>query len=275
MRKTRTRFWRNPDNSTAMAMKRQLSLLLHSRLPAQLIAKVTQGSIRTSGLVIDTNAPCVSDKTRASLFWGTYESAEMRLIAASPPTAGVVVDLGASLGVVSAAVARHLDPGSLMVCVEANRELLDSAAKNVAANAPHIRVETVHGAIDYNTPPGGPVEFDLSPHHVASSIRTEHTKAVGFQAPSVRLRDIVPPEAIFALIADVEGAEVGMLLDEAEVLQRCCRLVIEVHAVNVRGHDWTCDQILDLVAGLGFVKIDHYGNSSSWRRDVVEVQSKK
>ncbi len=248
-----------------VALKRRVSSALRSPAPAAAVTWATKGVVRTGGLRIDTNAACVADKTRAALFWGLYESAERRMISRNPPQAELIIDLGASLGVVSAAAARYLPPGGRIICVEANPDLVALAARNVLRNVPGVQVDALHGAIDYGSSTGDVVSFASATQHTASAL-SDQDGSNGFSAPVIRLRDIAPTGQAYDLLCDVEGAEVGLLLEEGEALAGCQRLYIEAHRTRHDGREYDVEDIHGLVAGHGFQMLDRYGNSSVWAR---------
>src|SRR5690349_24825010 len=78
----------------------------------------------------------VSKKNVAAVFWGFYESAEIRLIKKYFDGHSSVIEFGSSVGVVSAHVASAMKPGHRMICVEANPSLVSSIEKNIARYAP-------------------------------------------------------------------------------------------------------------------------------------------
>ncbi|WP_345457800.1 FkbM family methyltransferase [Nocardioides marinquilinus] len=188
-----------------------------------------------------------------------YESAEIRMVRTHLRSASHLVDLGASLGVVSSAAARLLPPGAEVTCVEANAQIAALTSANLARNAPHVRAGVINGAIDYTRSPGQAVSFVEADEHVGSAIDADGTRA-GFTAPAVRLTDLVQGVKAFSLVMDIEGAEVGLLLAEAQTLQRCQQLVAELHATEHDGRRWEVPDILQLATSLGFTVTASYGN---------------
>ena len=86
-----------------------------------LVARVLcNGQIANRGRVIDTNDFAVSAWVRTLVFWGIYETAELRLIERHLPRDIDVIELGGSIGVIAAQIAGHLIPGTRLISVEAN-----------------------------------------------------------------------------------------------------------------------------------------------------------
>ena len=56
----------------------------------------------------------------------------------------------------------------------------------------------------------------------------------------------------FALVSDIEGAEVGFIRHDAAALARCRQLIIELHDVHHGGRDWTGDELTQAIRDHGF-----------------------
>lgn len=246
-------------------LKRAVAGALTSSPVAAGVGRVTGGVVRSRGMRIDTRSDAVAPATRAALLFRTYESAEIRLVRSHLRDTDHLVDLGASLGVVSAAAARLLPDGATVTCVEANPRIAALTGVNVEYNAPQVQVRVVHGAIDYSRPAGEAVPFAAAAQHVASAIDTSGAEA-GFTAPAVRLSDLVGPDETFSLVMDIEGAEVGLLQAEAATLARCEQLVAELHATELDGRRWQVPEILASALSLGFEVEASYGNVFVLRR---------
>lgn len=210
-------------------------------------------------MVIDTRSDEISNGTRAALFWNAYESAEVRLVKSHFESTLLLVDLGASLGVVTSAAARLLPARAQVVCVEPNHKILELAQSNVRRNAPQVMVRAVHGAIDYSRVQGSTVTFSRGITHVASALATEPTEG-DFEAPVETLRELVGRDVPFSLIVDIEGAEVGLFLKEEAVLRRCEQLLVELHETNYGGRQWHVADIMQLITEQGFTATASYGN---------------
>jgi FkbM family methyltransferase len=208
---------------------RLLGLLLHDRIPNR-------------GCVVDTRSPVVVPTIKASLFWGFYESPEIRFVHRYLRGDLDVVELGSSIGVVSAHIARRLSADRQLICVEPNPYLLDQIRINLALNAPHVRHRIVHGAIDYSPGRQGEVELEIGARNLGSRVASPVSGVTGAQAltrvPAVTLSGILSEHHIesYTLVADIEGAEAALLEHEETALARCRQLIIELHATTFGGH---------------------------------------
>ena len=102
------------------------------------------------------------------LYWGLYESAEIRFVQRYVGDDVDVVELGSSLGVVSCQIASQLSGDTRLVCVEANEEMLPTLRRNIANNTSLRKVRCVHGAIDYSG--DAIVNLDVGPSNVSASV---------------------------------------------------------------------------------------------------------
>ena len=92
----------------------------------------------------------VNHQDFAGLIWlGNYEPIERFAVAKYIPKALPVIELGASIGVVSCLIANCLDEGVPQVVVEANPELISVLNGHRSFNKRNF--EVVHAAVAYGT----------------------------------------------------------------------------------------------------------------------------
>ena len=241
--------------SLATKAKVRVARQLCRPLVGRLVGAATGERVRCRGAVIDTASALVLPEVKASLYWGLYESAEIRFVQRHLPSDLDVVELGASIGVVSAHVARRLDPGRRLVCVEPNPGLHGVIERNVALNAPAVALRVVHGAVAY----GGPsVRFAVAKRNIDSRIAGS---GEGVEVPAVRLGELLRREGLgdFALVSDIEGGEAALLAEDGAALARCRLVIAELHATEHRGRAVGVDDLVAALAGLGFTIVDRHG----------------
>ena len=227
-------------------------------LVGRLVGAVSQDAIRNNGCVIYTGDHRVVPSIKASLFWGLYESAEIRFVRKYLRSDLDVVELGSSIGVVAAQVGRKLQPERQLVCVEANIELLELVRLNVARNSSHVRTTVIHGALDYQAS-GSVTRLRLGDRNIDSSITDDPG---GEAVPIVTLAGILSQQQIgdYVLVCDIEGAEAGILEIEKQALARCQQMIIELHASSYRNRTVTVDGMCQALRQRhGFVLRDYYG----------------
>lgn len=226
----------------------------------RLLGQLLRDRIPNRGCVIDVADPAVSASIKARLFFGFYESAEIRFVQRYLPRNIDVVELGASLGGVSAQIARKLEPGRRLVCVEANAVLLPLLELNVRANAKGVDLMVLHGAIDYASS-AETVAFMKAEQNIDSRLAREGEESRSVSVPRIDLSWLLEHHRIgdYVLVSDVEGAEAGLIQCDKPALARCRLIIAELHATRFKGGDLGVD---DLVRGLeerGFAVVDRRG----------------
>lgn len=203
----------------------------------------------------------IGPQAKAYLFWGMYESAEIRFVKKYLRRDLDVVELGSSIGVVSSHIGRKIGPTKRLVCVEANPALMGLLEENVRHNAPGCAAEYVHAAIRAGESPV--VSFARAENHLGS--RLGGGDAVGstteVSVPGIALSDLLRRFNLsdFSLVCDIEGAEAGMIL-EPGALSRCRQFIAELHDVVFEGRSWTPESLCAAVQEKhGLVLQDRYG----------------
>lgn len=215
---------------------------------------VTSPSVPRGWAPVRVLAPraSVSHETRASLFWGFHEAQEIRYVSTHLPLDLPVIELGTSLGAVSAHIARHLNGGRRMVCVEANSRILSLARETILRNAPGTDVVLIPAAIDYK---GETVPFAVSDDLISSHVAPGAEELS--RVPAITLLSILEQFDVreYSLVCDIEGAEVQILENDLEALARCRMMVIELHATP----RLSIDQMARVISAAGFERRAQHG----------------
>jgi FkbM family methyltransferase len=246
---------RSVARSLPTPVKSALVGVLCHPLVGRALGGVFSQRIPCRGIPISTDSPSVADHTRAQLFWGMYESAEIRSSERYLDPRLDVVELGSSIGVVSCHVSRRLDPARRLICVEANPQLTPLLTANLAANAPERSTTVVHRAVDY-TSTTGHVLLELGSDSTGSRVASSNsgTKRASTRIPTTTLSEILRDQALgdYALIADIEGAEAGIFLDDAPALANCRQIIAELHATTYRGRAYRPEDLVAVLEERGF-----------------------
>lgn len=236
-------------------IKRVVAGIVCHPLVGVVIAFFFRDRIPYRGMRIHTTGEVVGDSAKASIFWGIYESAEARFIRRHLCTRRDVVELGASLGVISSLIARKLAPGYRLICVEANPGIIPLLRQNIAVNAPRAAVSVLGGAIDYELSAGDTAVLHVGGAHTTTRLLTPGD-VTGSRLPTqaVHLRDLLRSMHIerYTLVADIEGAEAGLLMDDAESLSGCEQMIVELHATSWKGTPMSVEHMLGRLQGMGF-----------------------
>ena len=176
---------------------------------------------------IDVSVPRAADlKIRYDLARGrSYEGSEAEMITAHLPKSMPVIELGGCLGIISALIRRQIGPTAPHIVVEANATLAEFCRPNAMIGAAEGASQIVVAAVDYS----GATSVSFSTGRMAHSGRV--SDGGNISVPTTTLTNLAAslPEGPFALICDIEGAEVPMILHEAVLLSRVSVFVLETH----------------------------------------------
>ncbi|HRV93785.1 MAG TPA: FkbM family methyltransferase [Anaerolineae bacterium] len=236
-----------------------LRAVCHSSI-GNLISKYYKNQIPNRGCVIDTTSKAITPSLKASLYWGTYEKSEVLFVKRYLRPDQDVIELGSSMGVVSAHIARRLSATSKLICVEANPELIPSIYANVYKNAQVCQLAVVHAAIDYSGTTT--VTLNIDQRNIDSRVSITGKNLV--EVPALTVQEICKRFDVqnFSLVADIEGSESGILCYERVlIMEKCSQLIIELHDVNNDSQPITVDNmVLQLVGDYGFKLLQRRGN---------------
>jgi FkbM family methyltransferase len=171
-------------------------------------------------------------RLRAQLFWGIYESAETNMIRRHLRHSNAVLELGAGVGVTAAHAASVMASGGRLICVEPNRSAWEALAVLLAQRTAlaDISFEPIRIAISDSD---GLAAFEVGAQAETASLAAGHRSAPQGLMETTRLSTLVSALGLdsFALISDIEGAEISFILGPDRLaLSRCNRMVIELHA---------------------------------------------
>jgi FkbM family methyltransferase len=217
--------------------------------------------IRWKGYRFQLPRKGVTKTNIASILWGFYESAEIRLIQKYLDPTLDVVEMGGSLGIVSGHIASKLNADRKMISVEANPFLLENIRTNMARFAkPGLDYEAWNFAVQYHEEE---VAVHISADNTESGVgrKSVQTKE-SILARTITLKEIIQRKQIgeYALVCDIEGSEIEIVLYDLSSLNHCRQLFIELHEVDHNGRHYTPDDILNmLLDGNGFELVAREG----------------
>lgn len=244
-------------------MKKFLFKILCSKALGKFIYWVNKGRIpcvRWKGFRFVMPKEYSSYMNHASVFWGFYESAELRLINKYLSPNLPVIELGGSLGIVSSHIISRLKQP--FTIVEANPMLIETIRSNTENyNHHHVTVQIVNKAISYS---GNSVSFAVSDNNTESSIIDRSETGVNnrniISVPATTLTALAREIPSFTLVCDIEGAEVELLLKDREALGKCRYLFMEVHKTSFENNNYTQKDVVELLQQQGFQLKEHDGH---------------
>jgi len=197
-----------------------------------------------------------------ALIKGKYEAEEAGLIARHMPPDQPVIELGGSLGVVSAFIRSRLDPGVDHVIVEANPNLISPCSLNAGG------AEVVAKAISYT---GDTARFEINDNPHASSLslsKTPDARIVEVETTTLaQLWEQIGKAEGYTLVADIEGAEVEMTERDKNALSHADTIIMELHPHLYDGGASATDAIKTTMTDLGFTLVEQATEVYVWSRN--------
>ncbi|WP_018348168.1 FkbM family methyltransferase [Longispora albida] len=175
-----------------------------------------QADFRGSRLTVPT-----SDITMApGLLRGYYEKWELTAFEQLAAASGLIVDVGANIGVYACAGGLHLPPGGRLVAIEPVPQSISYLRHNLAANGLDGVVQVIEAAAGAHP---GRLRLHLASgaigtHSAASSNVTGHGGLA--DVPMIRVDDVVFGQPVDVLKVDVEGYDGYVLRGAEEMLHR-------------------------------------------------------
>lgn len=196
---------------------------------------------------------------------GSYEAKEARFIRAFLPAGAQVLELGASLGVISSVILGRKP--SRLVSYEAVADLAAIARQVVAHNHPGAPWELVHCAVADDGV--SEVAFDWSPEYTQGGSVARDGAPARLRVPASSLAAIVRrhglPEDAW-LVMDIEGMEWGIARRQAAALRRFAGIIVECHDVEDGGRHVPHREVAAELAEAGFDVVARRGQVSVLRR---------
>ena len=234
---------------------------------AAFIRWIYAGKIPSQDGIIDLTNTDVPISSHALIYWNIYESAERRFVERYIQRDLDTVELGASLGVISTAIATRLQPKTKMIAVEANPKLKGCLTSTLSLNGSHLDLRIVFAAGGYEMKT---VAFCAEENNLVSKSVEQHGNKYSSQSSAVdlvscvTLKEIVEKSSMnsFQLICDIEGMEWELLRNDEEILRRCNLAIIEAHNYS----DKQFDEFFTAFETTGMRLIDRYGAVGVFKR---------
>ncbi len=223
---------------------RVISFILNQRIPFH---KAT----------IDVSDKLVTPMTKSLLYWGIYEKNEINLVKNHLGEAEDVIELGASIGAVGCVISCKQTTGRY-IAVEADPTLINICMTNISLNR-KTEYFLLNKAIDYSTKT---VSFATGNSTLNGRISEKKNSNSIVTVETITLKEICEIYNIenFTLVSDIEGAEVAFILHDKIALEKCKKMIIELHNTEYNGKLYTVEDIIDLILKNDFDILDQQGN---------------
>lgn len=245
-------------HALVIRLKRAIAQLVQNHAVGTLVGWIYGDLIPFHGHRIDVQGTGISPPNKVSLLLGMYESAEYRFVRDYLLSDVPVIELGSSIGAVSSVIAARLRPGQHLTCVEANPKLIPTLKRNLDRNGSHLDVDVIHAAVAYGV---DSVPFIISDNNLVSNVAARPVDGIT-NVPTVSLSDLLARGRCtsFQLVADIEGAELDVLLHDRDALRLCRVMIMELHDTHRDAQAYSKDDLASLVVAAGFQIIARYGS---------------
>ena len=225
--------------------------------------------LRWPGYRFIVNRTSVTKRHIASIFWGFYESAEIRLIEGHLTQHTDVVELGGSIGVVSSHIASKLGEGRTLVTVEANPRLIDAIRTNAGRHLKkNANFFAENCAICYSA---DSVDLRITDNNTETRVLNEGSEGKGtLTVKACSLAAVVERYGFdnFALVCDIEGSEIEIFMNESVCLKKCKQLFVELHATSYKGGSYSVADLVTIIRERhSFTEVEHHGPVYYFKRD--------
>ena len=197
---------------------------------------------------------------------GRYEEPERRLVERFLDRAQPVIEVGGSLGVLSAYIGHRLLPHVPYVIVEANSRIVETCRANArAGRGPDGQVTVVNAALAYGA---SEVSFPVDDNIHGNRLGSDGPDMVTVPAHTLSdLRTMLgSPAGSFTLVMDIEGYEFDAFENDREALAACTLAIVETHPSLFSERGKTLEDFLDLVRSSGFEVLARDGESFAFGR---------
>lgn len=234
-------------------LKLRVARLTELKPVGMAIGKLFDERIPSRGLRIQSRG--LAPQVKSQLLFHTYESAEIWAVRRHLRSDLDVIELGASIGVLSCHIRRKLAIDRRLYTVEPDPDLVKATEQNLQANGLDSGVTIVNGAISKSSGEQNFIRGNTNLNGHATQLSINGTIAV----ESVTLGELIAQFGIgeYALVCDIEGFEAELFTDDFEALGKCGQIILELHQLEDSGRERLIEQ-LQLMHGFNLQA--RYGN---------------
>ena len=216
------------------------------------IAMLFKNRIPYNSIIVKVNSPLITGRIKAYLFWGLYESSEARLIKKYLINNALpIIELGASIGVVSSLINKYKKAGVLSYHFEADERFIPIVEENLKLNKSlnYLVEQSIIGKKGY--------EFKIGENNTVGKVIQGNNSNQG----CVPLNEVLEKHKIneYFLVSDIEGAEAFFLIDEPKPLDKCMGILIELHKIDINNKTYNIHDLKSAISNLGFNIVEENG----------------
>ena len=236
-------------------IKKYGTKLLCSDTSGKIVSSINRNRIRSrrfGKFIFDCSNNVILSSTKAAIFWGLYESGELRFIKKYLRSDLDVIELGASLGVASVHIKSIIGKERRLISCEPNPDLIPIINRNMQLNNLTDNFILINSAINYSGKKS--VKFKRDKDNLYS--RVSLIEENGITIPEVKLSEIIAANQVhnYSLVSDIEGAEEDIINFDKGSFRNCRQIIIEFH--NEKN---TNDIVSYFLTEGDFRVLDYYG----------------
>jgi FkbM family methyltransferase len=236
-----------------LKIKLLVAKILVNDFSGKLISILFSNKIPFHNLRIDISNPVIRKRIAASLYFKTYESAEVRFISKYlKDYDGTIVELGASIGVVSSTLAKA-NPNATLYSFEADKRFIPIIENN-------FKINNITNANCFNEIIGAS-GYEFIPGEDNTIGKISKTTSESNQMTSLSLLIKKYNFSEFVLVSDIEGAEYFVLSEDNAVFNAIPLLIIELHPIEIENTLISVEDLNARIDTLGYEILEQYGSN--------------
>ena len=236
-----------------LQIKLIIAKILVNDFTGKLISILFSNKIPFHNLRIDISNSVIRKRIAASLYFKTYESAEVRFISKYlKDYDGTIVELGASIGVVSSTLAKA-NPKAALYSFEADKRFIPIIENNFKINniSNANCFNEIIGASGYGFVPGE--------DNTMGKISKTNSEINKMSSLPQLIKKYNLSE--FVLVSDIEGAEYFILNEDVSVFNAISLLIIELHPIEIENRLISVEYLKTRIETLGYEILEQYGSN--------------
>jgi len=245
----------NPTSRIVFALTGKRISFNH--LTIRFIAALLRQRIPFHNLTIDVSDKMVSPLTKSLIYYGIYEMDEIKFVKKYLVESEDVVELGSSIGVTGSIISSIQTTGKY-ISVEANPALINANRNNIALNRKTDYV-LLNNAVDYSNKS---ISFSNGESSLSGRVDRNGSNASNVSVETITLNEICDTYNLdnFTLVSDIEGAEITILLNDKSALNKCGKMIIELHDTEYNGKIYLIQDMVSLIINYNFNVLDQSGS---------------
>lgn len=236
-----------------LQIKLVVAKILVNDFTGKLIAILFSNKIPFHNLKIEISNKVIRKRIAASLYFKTYESAEVRFISKYlKDYDGTIVELGSSIGVVSSTLAKA-NPNARLFSFEADKRFIPIIENN-------FKINNITNATCYNEIIGAS-GYEFVPGEDNTMGKISKTDVASNNMSSLLQLITKYNFTKFVLVSDIEGAEYFVLNEDDVIFNTIPLLIIELHPIIIENKLISVEDLKARIEYLGYQILEQYGSN--------------